>query len=184
MWWTNTYCISSDLWGSAPTNFKRLTATTMQLSLCLDMSLPSRSHPPSLPTPSPFSCSLKHSTGFSQQWKREHVWFTTSFCLHLYFTFRLHISYWKPGWVGEDVWTIYFPLNLSSLWRSTNHHSRCQEFYQDLEAGLEGAQQHMVLTLDLGSGGHFIFGGAKRAGREWGGHTPAGMVVLSSHLLR
>lgn len=89
----------------------------------------------------------------------------------------------RPRRVRGDVWTIYFPLYLPSLQRSTNHHSRCQEFYQDPGAGLKRAQRHMVLTLDPGSGGHFIFWWEKRTGREYDGHMSSGTTVLSSHLL-
>lgn len=157
MWWTNTYSISSDIWGSTPTNFKRLTETQQYNSPFVSIWVPSL--PPSFSTSFSFSCSLKHSTGFSHQGKQESVWqsyFVSTYISPSIFTFLIETR--MSGGRCMD----YFPLSLSSLCRSTNNHSSCQEFYLDLGTGLTGAQQHKVLTLDLGSGGHFIFWGSKR----------------------
>lgn len=147
---TDAYYINANIWGSTPTPAKRFTETQKRnFFLCLNVNL--RSFPR-------FAFTLLPALNRLFWSRMAGKCLIYSLILSL-LGFHLPPSHFlpKPRWVRGDVWTIYFPLNLPSLQRSTNHHSSCQEFYQDPGAGLKRAQQHMVPAFDPGSGGHFIF---------------------------
>lgn len=150
MWWTDAYYINSNIWGSTPTPTKRFSeAQNIQLFPLSQFESAFFPH---------ILCALSLALNRLFWSRRIRKCLIYNLILSL-LVFHLPPSHFilKPRWVRGDVWKIYFPLNLPSLQRSTNHHSSCQEFYQDPGAGLKRAQQHMVLTLDPGSGGHFIF---------------------------